>query len=428
MKKLNKVLAILCTSAIALGGVAAMSACGGGPEENPPPQHKHEDHLTYVIDGDKHYQKCSEDDYTTSKVDHVWGADDKCVCGAEKPAAPVLSVTLSDTVAVLEDAGEMATYKVTATTEAASITADTADHAVATAAVNGKEVTVTAVHTGKTELTVSIDGASAKCSVEVATAGLSYGSVQIQVGDEENPEMKTIIQVSDGEDRTSQDIYIPGYWVDEDDGVLLPVYQVAEAGFKNKKNIISVYLGDNLEVVSTNGFEVCTNLATVTCGPKLRSIGGGAFGSGGDSMALHTFDLSRTTGLTEIGACAFRFTQFTEFTIPATVTAINYGMFQGCAQLTTVKFLGEVSVIFNDMFLNSTNLREVWIPKSVTEIQKWAFGSYSGMPSEGVALVVKYEGTQEEWNAINIVDNLNDPIIASKNPQLQVQYGIDFNA
>ncbi len=29
MKKLNKVLAILCTSAIAVSGVAAFTACGG---------------------------------------------------------------------------------------------------------------------------------------------------------------------------------------------------------------------------------------------------------------------------------------------------------------------------------------------------------------------------------------------------------------
>lgn len=45
MKKLNKVLAILCTSAIAVSGVAAFTACGGDGG------HDHNAHLTYVSDG-----------------------------------------------------------------------------------------------------------------------------------------------------------------------------------------------------------------------------------------------------------------------------------------------------------------------------------------------------------------------------------------
>lgn len=499
MKKLNKVLAILCTGAIAVSGIAAFSACGGG--------HDHNAHLTYVSDGaTQHHGECSEDDYKTEKENHTWGANNKCTkCGEDKPAevnvtldkstasvevgkavtinvtvtgstaavtatsgtpanatvsvnGKVVTVTgvkagtsvitvscggvsktctvtvtapaeasLSHERAVLEDDGDLKTFEITVKNAEGAVTADTADHEVATAAYASGKVTLTAVGTGKTELTVSVGGKELKCPVEVATYGLKYG-----VRDSDDGKY---IAVADGENRTSTDIYIPGYWEDPDDG-LLPVTEIVSkdaansisGGFEGKTNIASVYLGDNLVKVGDNAFESCFNLETVVSGPALKVIGGGAFSSGGDAMKLHTVDISKATELTDVGGCAFRFTQLTEFTFPATVTGVGYAAFQGCEKLTTVKFLGDITMIYNDTFLNANNIHEVWIPKSVTEIQRWAFGSYAGMPDGGVDLTIKYSGTQQEWAAITISTELNDRIFADKNAQLKFEYEVDFTA
>ena len=43
--------------------------------------------LTYKVEGDKHFQAC-ECGFETAKVAHEYAADNKCACGAEKPAEP----------------------------------------------------------------------------------------------------------------------------------------------------------------------------------------------------------------------------------------------------------------------------------------------------------------------------------------------------
>ncbi len=88
MKKLNKVLAILCTGAV-IASAGAFVGC------EPKDEHNHSDHLIWVNDtaANKHYQKCTEDDYKTYPADHDFSGGD-CVCGAKKPAT-VTGVTVS---------------------------------------------------------------------------------------------------------------------------------------------------------------------------------------------------------------------------------------------------------------------------------------------------------------------------------------------
>lgn len=492
MKKLNKVLAILCTGAIAVSGIAAFSACGGG--------HDHNAHLTYVSDGaTQHHGECTEDDYKTEKENHTWGANNKCTkCGEDKPAevnvtldkstasvevgkavtinvtvtgstaavtatsgtpanatvsvnGKVVTVTgvkagtsvitvscggvsktctvtvtapaeasLSHERAVLEDDGDLKTFEITVKNAEGAVTADTADHEVATAAYASGKVTLTAVGTGKTELTVSVGGKELKCPVEVATYGLTYGAID-----------GAYMTVADGENRTSQNIYIPGYWEDPDDG-LLPVTHVAENGFKDKTGISTVYTGDNVTDIDASGFEA-SSIATLNVGSSVKLIGNKAFNN---CASLVNVNFTEDSQLAEIGQNGFLGTGIVSITLPKTMIKTNSSMFNNCANLETVRFLGDITVIFGGTFQGCLKLKEVWIPKTVTSIQGTAF--YMANPDIGWddkvpehACAIYYQGTESEWEAINI-DNKgaagNKWLTTSTNSNLTMHYEQDFDA
>lgn len=73
-KKLLLPLAVMTLSCGLAAGV--LTGCGG---------HEHE-YTEYRYDETGHWQICVEDGATTEKVPHIFGDDDKCVCGAEKTA------------------------------------------------------------------------------------------------------------------------------------------------------------------------------------------------------------------------------------------------------------------------------------------------------------------------------------------------------
>lgn len=489
MKKLNKVLAILCTSAIAVSGVAAFTACGGDGG------HDHNAHLTYVSDGaTQHHGECSEDDYKTEKENHTWGTNNKCTkCGEDKPAE--VSLTLDKTTASVE-VGETVTITATVTGSTAAVEATSGTPANATVTVNGKIVTVTGVKEGTSVITVSCGGASktctvtvtkaevklevqeiailedgyneasiyedirelqidvdytgkgtltcnideqiatatyadgkvtltavkagktelvlsdgeleAKCVVEVATYGLKYGPFNAAEDGDPVYEMR----VQDGEHRTSTDVYIPGYYMDENEGIYLPVTQIL-GGVKNSSggiegnggfqgsNVVTVYLGENMTNIGHNAFKDCKALISVNGGGALKNIGYYAFNG---CSVLETIDMGENPVLEEIGWVAFSGCNFKEFTVPASVKVLGYNAFNGCSSLVTVRILGEIKEIATTTFLQCTKLENLWIPASVTSIAKDAIGTFSGAFEN---LNVFYSGTQEQFNNITFTDTVN---------------------
>lgn len=465
MKKLNKVLAILCTGAIAVSGIAAFSACGGG--------HDHNAHLTYVSDGaTQHHGECTEDDYKTEKENHTWGANNKCTkCGEDKPAevnvtldkstasvevgkavtinvtvtgstaavtatsgtpanatvsvnGKVVTVTgvkagtsvitvscggvsktctvtvtapaeasLSHEIAILEDGGsELNTLEITVKNAEGAVTADTADHEVATAAYASGKVTLTAVGTGKTELTVSVGGKELKCPVEVATYGLKYG-----VGE-------GIMIVEDTEARTSKDVYVPGYFYDEDEEAYLPVTELL-GGVKNSSggwdgngaftgsDIETIYVGDNVTVIGANSFRGCKSLTTVVCGPELKTIDGYAF-DGTD--VLNSVDLSKSTKLETITRCAFSACGLTSIEIPESVTFIGDSCFNGAQKLATIKINStNLDTLFGSTFMQCLALSEIWLP-ALTTSGNLDFYCYSDRTAN--TITVHYAGTRAQWD------------------------------
>lgn len=105
--------------------------------------------------------------------------------------------------------------------------------------------------------------------------------------------------------------------------------------------------------ISTDAFEYCENLTSITIPNSVTSIRSGAF---------------EYTGLTSV-------------TIPNSVTRIGNRAFHGCRKLSNITLSNSVISIGNDAFNECTDLTSITIPDSVTSIGEDAFRFCSSLTS-----------------------------------------------
>lgn len=129
----------------------------------------------------------------------------------------------------------------------------------------------------------------------------------------------------------------------------------------------------NLEVIGKSAFEGCVNLQKFLPAEKLKTIESYAFY---DCKGLLGFYMSST--LTEIGAYAFYgcgslYNNRAEMKIPAGITDLSAGVFQGCISLESVSLPASLSTIGKDAFNSCKNLTTMKLPDTLTQIGDRAF-------------------------------------------------------
>ena len=137
----------------------------------------------------------------------------------------------------------------------------------------------------------------------------------------------------------------------------------------------TVYLGRNVPYSSYSPFKNKTTLVSLTIGNQVTSIHYDAFKgcSGMTSVMIGE-------GVTTIGSSAFSGCYgLTEITIPESVTYIDYDAFKGCSGLTSVTIGESVTVINDEAFSGCTGLTSVTIGESVTIIGDKAFSGCTGL-------------------------------------------------
>ncbi len=240
---------------------------------------------------------------------------------------------------------------------------------------------------------------------------------------------------------------IPDYaftWCDALASVNIPnkVQSISELAFSHTA-ITTLTIPASVKSIEMSAFWDCTNLQTLTIEQGVTSIGEQAF-LGCEKLAT----VALPEGLTHIGARAFAECGIVALTIPASVESMGYNVFSGCEKLQTltvcegVTRLGEYAfsdasalttvilpstlrVIGGNAFYGCTSLESIAIPDGVTEIQLHAFNSCSSLVQIALPntlteiglgfehcdsrLTIYYNGTEEEWSAIEGVDIISIP-------------------
>lgn len=192
-----------------------------------------------------------------------------------------------------------------------------------------------------------------------------------------------------------------------------PMYYADKLYIDNKR-ATNIEIPYGVTKIPVYAFAGCDSLTSITIPNSVTSIEKGAF-----SKCSSLTSITIPNSVTSIGYAAFEnCTSMTSLIIPDNVTSMASFAFVGCSGLTSLNcnttkvpsnlfglnennikliILGDnVTSIDKDAFAGCKELRKVFIPKSVIEIEMAAFEDCINLTD------IEYSGTQSEWEEIYI--------------------------
>lgn len=183
------------------------------------------------------------------------------------------------------------------------------------------------------------------------------------------------------------------------------VTSIGFSAFYSCDSLNNITIPDSIVTIDSNAFNDCDALDNVIIPNSITSIGGGAF-FGCDGLTT----LSIGSGLTSVGLGAF-YNCPNLTTVYCNMSKISADLFGGLygysyySNNAALVILGDnVTSIDTDAFLYCYELRKIFIPKSVMEIENSAFKNCTNLA------IVEYGGSQEDWEQVYIGDN-NDNLL-----------------
>ncbi len=175
----------------------------------------------------------------------------------------------------------------------------------------------------------------------------------------------------------------------------------------------SITIPEGVTSIEKLAFAECENLKYAALPDSVTSVDGSAFFGCPNLQGVATIP----AGMTRIADGMFDGrTDLTSFVIPDHITEIGNWSFRDCTNLKSITIPNSVTVIGNSAFMGCSGLTSITIPSSVTTIEAWAFAGCRGLTSvfipdsvteiQGHALAggnisdVYYGGTEEQWKAI----------------------------
>lgn len=159
---------------------------------------------------------------------------------------------------------------------------------------------------------------------------------------------------------------------------------IGDSAFSGCVNVTSINLPSGTRSIGYYAFAQCTSIVSVYLPSNINTIGSGAF-AGCVRLADITVDPANETYKSENGNIYTKdgktLVQYATgkvdkvFTVPSNVTSIASDAFEGCAQITEVRFADgtQINRIGSGAFENCSALTTIVIPESVTDIGANAF-------------------------------------------------------
>ena len=172
--------------------------------------------------------------------------------------------------------------------------------------------------------------------------------------------------------------------------------------YLNDELVTELVIPEGVTSIPNSAFMGCSSFSSVTLPDSVTSIGSDAF-----CKCTGMVSITLPKRLTSIGSAAFgHCTSLQSITIPSGVQNFGDQTFSGCTSLESVVIPEGVTTIEWWDFIDCTSLTSIVIPRTVTSIGDSAFSNCWALED------VVFEGTEEEWNAINIHIG-NDALLAS---------------
>ena len=160
-----------------------------------------------------------------------------------------------------------------------------------------------------------------------------------------------------GYNSSVEDIEIPKSVAIE--GILYNVVGIYRDAFKNKINLKSVKMYDNIKSIGYNAFQGCENLSSINIPEEITAIKSGTF-----------------------EGCL----NLSSITLPQSVTIIENEAFYGCKALSSINLPNSLIEIGTEAFYDCCSLSSIEIPESVTRIGSRAFWNCKKLPSINIPL------------------------------------------
>ena len=186
------------------------------------------------------------------------------------------------------------------------------------------------------------------------------------------------------------------------------VESIGNYAFRFCSALVSVVIPDGVTTIGSQAFSGCSNLTSITIPGSVESIGDNAFygcdkltilnADGGDGEYVSVdgvlFNRDMTT-LIRYPAVKLD----TSYTIPDTVTDIAAAAFYNCSALTSVTIPEGVTTIGNSAFYGCTGLTGMTLPEGVTSIGNSAFWGCTNLTSIDIPDSVTTIGSSAFYNS-----------------------------
>lgn len=207
---------------------------------------------------------------------------------------------------------------------------------------------------------------------------------------------------------------------------------IANAAFRSKGALRSVYLPDSVKTVGNEAFKSCNNLNSVRFPDDMRDIGESAF----SGCKLYTLTLP-TKGLSEIkkytfssnyeyllniyipdnikiiGESAFNYCRaVVELRLPETMESLGASCFEDLQAITSITIPKGIKELPKSVFANCYGLTEVTIPNWIETIGERAFDGCKNLTtvhlSEGLTAIEEYAFDSTKLTSVTIPSSISE--------------------